>query len=83
VVQQVSGASTATSAGASEVIGIFPNHDAIVPLVNAVLAEHHDEWQVTRRYMSLESLATARVVVIDGQGNDVGEELMNEPEEAS
>ena len=40
----------------TEVVGIFPNEDAIVRLIGAILLEQNDEWAV-HRYMTLETIA--------------------------
>lgn len=43
----------------TEIVGIFPNEEAITRLIGAILLEQNDEWAVQRaRYMTLETMGT-------------------------
>jgi len=54
------------------VVGIFSNRTSASHLIGAVLAEQHDEWADSRRYLGLDLLARCRINLVPTTDPEMG-----------
>jgi len=60
----------------SDVVGIFPNDQAAIRLAGALLLEQNDEWLVSRKYLSAESIALALALENEDENDRQCEEVI-------
>jgi len=60
----------------SDVVGIFPNDRSLIRLAASLLIEQNDEWLVSRKYLSAESIALALALENEDENDRQPEEVI-------